>query len=456
MASRSPSPQTGRTSEGRGDELESPPPSRSAEKDEHPHPATSARDEAAIAKSSEHKSHHHSRSKKHSNFHSRRHSTASSNSPPQHRRHRDHKRSPHDERKRSRSRSPSPPATQGGGRRTHSKKSRSRSPSPPATQGGGRRTHSKRSRSRSPSPPATQGGGRRTHSKRSRSRSPSPPATQGGGRRTHSKRSRSRSPPPGGGGSSSQRRRDRHSRSHSRSPSPGSRHRRDHSRRSPPSHGGKRPRDYRQHGWHRGGGYRGYHKKDRTSTPVLSTTPTVIGKDSSSQQPSFAPPRIHTEPDPNAVKLTPEQKLERALSAAQVVRMKMSQPSIPSFSTTPPAPSVPLGGPLLKIPPTAPLAQKKKLVWNKKSTAANQWESVSLGEEGEAQAKFRRLMGMGKGGPSSAEQSAVEPQGAGSSEMKEKHEKLKKDLEQQYEASRYMTHLAKGSGLGFGFSSGPS
>ena len=183
----------------------------------------------------------------------------------------------------------------------------------------------------------------------------------------------------------------------------------------------------------------------------MSSKPAVGGRDSSqSQQPLFAPPAVHREPDPNAEKLTPEEKLERAMAAAQAVRSKVSQPSVSSLSTTPSTVN-----PLLKTTPA--LAQKKKLMWNKKSPSASQWEGVTLGEEGdsEAQEKFRRLMGMGKGASSSTSQSTKPPgEVSGQSEtMREKHEKLRRDLEQQYEASRYMTHLAKGSGLGFGFSS---
>lgn len=102
--------------------------------------------------------------------------------------------------------------------------------------------------------------------------------------------------------------------------------------------------------------------------------------------------------------------------------------------------------------------QKKKLLWNKKSSD-NKWEGVSFGEEGddEAQAKFRRLMGMKKT-PSTQASSSASAQAVSSdgSKMKEKHEKLFQDLQQQYETSRFMTHLARGSGLGYGTSSFPS
>ena len=193
------------------------------------------------------------------------------------------------------------------------------------------------------------------------------------------------------------------------------------------------------------------------STPVVSSTPIAPGNKDSSQSlhPLFALPLVHREPDPNAEKLTPEAKLERALAAAQAVRNKMPQPLVSTLSATPSTVAV-SNNPLLKAPI---LPQKKKLVWNKKVSSPSQWEGVSLGEEGEgnseAQAKFRRLMGIGKGASSSTSQPTESPP-SGQNEMKEKHEKLRRDLEQQYEASRYMTHLAKGSGLGFGFSSSSS
>ena len=412
MASRSPSPQPRKKAEGvetRGRRDSSPTSLRSdAESSQRRREegggdlATSARDQHASARdepntrseSSRHsKSHHHSHSRRHSESrkHSSRRSRSRSKSPA--RKHRRSSRSPqHDEEE-----------------RYGKSRSKSRSLSPAHV---GRRPHSKSSPSRSPS--------RRKRERRSRSKSNSPSRHR---REQHLQRSRSRSPPPSG--------------------------RRGH---------------YRQHGWHggyhRGRGGGGYHKRDRTSTPVVSSTPTV-GKDSSThQQPSFTPQLVHMEPDPNAEKLTPEQKLERALSAAQAVRNKIPQPSnSPLLSNPPTAPTAApqsVVAPLAKAP--AALTQKKKLVWGKKGSSANQWEGVSLGEEGDnsdAQAKFRRLMGMGKNtAPSSDTQSeSKQAAGTGSSEMKEKHEKLRKDLEQQYEASRYMTHLARGSGLGFGFSS---
>ena len=73
--------------------------------------------------------------------------------------------------------------------------------------------------------------------------------------------------------------------------------------------------------------------------------------------------------------------------------------------------------------------------------------------EGEgAQSKFRRLMGMGKK-TSSLDTSSDTAAVTEGSKMKEKHGKLLDDLQQQYETSRFMTHLARGVGLGYGTSS---
>lgn len=64
---------------------------------------------------------------------------------------------------------------------------------------------------------------------------------------------------------------------------------------------------------------------------------------------------------------------------------------------------------------------------------------MSLGDEA-AQSKFRRLMGIK--GDNTAEGQKQEGKAADGT--------LLKNLESQYETSRYMTHLAKGAGLGFG------
>ena len=458
MSSRSPSPESSRRDDHQGrlssSGRESPPREDRAEQQQN-EPGVGS-DVTSTSAHYSPSSQQHSRTKEGSSHHHKSHS--------RYRKHSDSSSSHHSRRH------------SGASRRSHSQ---SRSP-PPDVPSSGRRHHehaSIRSRSRSRSPQDQSGSSRRS---RSRSRSDSPP--EHGSRRTHSRRSRSKSPLASA--SSSQKRREhgsRRSHSRSRSRSPLSRHnRRDHSRWSrsrsrsppppPPSSGyGKRFHKPYHHrgGWQRGGGYRGrgggYHKaRDRTSTPVVSSTPVLApgSKESlQSQTPLFAPPLVHREPDPNAGKLTPEEKLERALAAAQAVRNKMPQLLVSTLSATPS--TVPVSSnPLLKAPV---VPQKKKLVWNKKSSS-NPWEGVSLGEESEGnsetQAKFRRLMGMGKGesampSSSSAAQPTQSPV-SGQSEMKEKHEKLLKDLEQQYEASRYMTHLARGSGLGFGFSSNAS
>lgn len=307
-----------------------------------------------------------------------------------------------------------------------------------------------RSRSRSPKVRRDQSGSSRRSRSRSRSRSESPHHSR------HAKKSRSRSPPP------LHRRRDRHSRSRSKSPS----HRREYSRRSrsrsrsPGYSKSSRGYDYKQYGsWHSRGNRRGFHDRNfhkrnyKTSTPIAkepcrgdTTTPTVAS--SSSVQPADST----SEETTGLEKLTPEQKLERALLAAQALKPKISvpQPSISALSATAASAAV---NPLLRNP--AAVAQKKKLVWNKKSSSSN-WDGVSLGEDGDeqAQAKFRRLMGMGKSQSSqpSSQQTPTATMSEGN-ELKEKHEKLRRDLEQQYETSRYMTHLARGTGLGFGFSS---
>lgn len=56
-----------------------------------------------------------------------------------------------------------------------------------------------------------------------------------------------------------------------------------------------------------------------------------------------------------------------------------------------------------------------------------------------AQSKFRRLMGI-----KSSTTEGVKPEGTAADST------VLKNLESQYETSRYMTHLAKGVGLGFG------
>ena len=149
--------------------------------------------------------------------------------------------------------------------------------------------------------------------------------------------------------------------------------------------------------------------------------------------------------------LTPEQKLERALQAAQALNPKLSARQLstgPVLTTTAGLATATAG-----IPLRNPAVLKKKLIWNKKSSGSK-WEGVSFEGEGgdEAQSKFRRLMGMGKKTSSSDASSDTAAVTEGS-KMKEKHGKLLDDLQQQYETSRFMTHLARGVGLGYGTSS---
>ena len=361
---------------------------------------------------------------------SRKHSDSSSHSRKYSRRSRTRSRSPNParmhERRRSRSRSKSPqrdPKDQLYSSRRS--RSRSRSESPPR----GRRSRKSRS------PPSYKRHPYTTRRSRSRSKSPSH------NRRKVSRRSHSRSKSP------SHSRRDHYRRSRSRS-------------RSPTYGKGYRPHDYKHRSQYssnwRGRGFQDkrYHKDGpkyhSASTPIANVpaTPTVP---LSASQPNMPPSSVPTASTALSEKLTPEQKLERALVAAQALNPKMSAPqsSISALSMTAASAAT---NPLLKNPP---VTHKKKLMWgSKKSSSGSAWEGVTLGEETDegAQAKFRRLMGMGKA--SFSQPSSQSP--AASSEgntLKEQHEKLRKDLEQQYESSRYMTHLARGSGLGFGFSS---
>lgn len=84
--------------------------------------------------------------------------------------------------------------------------------------------------------------------------------------------------------------------------------------------------------------------------------------------------------------LTPEEKLEQALAAAQALA-----PKLPTY----------LNPGAMNPRKYQTLQEKKKLLWNKKTheeKSTNKWESVSFGgDDGDkAQAKFRRLMGIGK------------------------------------------------------------
>lgn len=333
--------------------------------------------------------------------------------------------------------------------RKHYKRSRSRSKSP-------HRRHesstSRRSRSRSKSPGGRQGHYSSTRKSRSRSRSESPSHN----RRTYSTRPHSRSPPV-------HKRRDYAKSSHrsrSRSKSP-SEYRRDsgsgkqaRSRsRSPIYNKRFGNRDYKPRSYfrnRRGGSDKSFRGRRETAQYYRTCTTPIAKLPQESTAASPNKPAVHGVPtSAEDLGLTPEQKLERALQAAQALNPKLSAPPpVSLLSST----SASVG---LNTLASSPLAlQKKKLLWNKKSSD-NKWEGVSFGEEGddEAQAKFRRLMGMGKN-PSTQASSKASAQAVSSdgSKMKEKHEKLLKDLEQQYETSRFMTHLARGSGLGYGTS----
>ena len=349
-----------------------------------------------------------------------------------------------------------------------SRRSRSRSKSPASSRRQEHTTHSgpRRSRSRSKTPPPNR---RREHSRRSRSRSRSESPSKN--RRVPSKKSPSNSPP-------SHRRRDYSRRSRSRSKSP------PHTRRAYHSSSSRRSRsrsptysrrsgtqDYKSHRHYgsRRGFSDGYFYKGKETAQYYRARGTPIAKEpssgdtSNSNAPSFGnksttslpsgpasvPPQVPADSE-KLENLTPEQKLERALMAAQALNPKMNtpQPSISTLSATAANAAV---NPLLKNPAAA--VQKKKLMWNKKSSSGNKWEGVSLGDDGdeEVQAKFRRLMGI-KDAPSSQASSQTAATSSDGNMLKEKHEKLRKDLEQQYESSRYMTHLARGSGLGYGTS----
>ena len=77
-----------------------------------------------------------------------------------------------------------------------------------------------------------------------------------------------------------------------------------------------------------------------------------------------------------------------------------------------------------------------------KERSWNNWESASF-DEGDQGDKFRRLMGIKATPPST---------GDNDSKQQQKNAKLLQDLEVQYETSRFMTHKARGVGLGYGMS----
>lgn len=345
--------------------------------------------------------------------------------------HSSHSRSSRKHHKRSRSRSKSPHRRHEPGKPS-SRRSRTRSKSPGVRQGHSSSTRKSRSRSRSESPPHN----RRTHATRPHSRSPPVHKRREHTRSSHKSRSRSKSP--------SQSRRDSGSAKQARSRS-----------RSPVYNKRFGNRDYKPHGYsgnRRGGSDKPFRGRQetaqyyRTGATPIAKLPSETNTTTTSNKPATP-----SAPSAEDLGLTPEQKLERALQAAQALNPKLSAPG-PSVSVLS-SMSASVG---LNTYGGSPAAlQKKKLLWNKKS-ADNKWEGVSFGEEGddEAQAKFRRLMGMKKP-PSTQASSNVSAQAVSSdgSKMKEKHEKLFKDLQQQYETSRFMTHLARGSGLGYGTSS---
>lgn len=331
--------------------------------------------------------------------------------------------------KRSRSRSKSPH------RRQHepsgSRRSRTRSKSPGVRQGHFSSTRKSRSRSRSESPSHN----RRTHATRPHSRSPPVHRRREHTRSSHKSRSRSKSP--------SQCRRDSGSAKQARSRS-----------RSPVYNKRFGNRDYKPHtysGNKRGGSDKPFRGRQETAQYYRTGATPIAKLPKESNTTAAKPATLSASSSAEDLGLTPEQKLEKALQAAQALNPKLSAPG-PSVSVLS-SMSASAG---LNTLASSPLAlQKKKLLWNKKSSD-NKWEGVSFGEEGddEAQAKFRRLMGMKKT-PSTLASSNASAQAASSdgTKMKEKHEKLFKDLQQQYETSRFMTHLARGSGLGYGTSS---
>lgn len=64
-------------------------------------------------------------------------------------------------------------------------------------------------------------------------------------------------------------------------------------------------------------------------------------------------------------------------------------------------------------------------------------------QQGQAQSKFRRMMGIKSTTESKEGLKAAE-------KMKEENTHLLDELEKQYEISRFKTHMAKGLGLGYG------
>ena len=84
------------------------------------------------------------------------------------------------------------------------------------------------------------------------------------------------------------------------------------------------------------------------------------------------------------------------------------------------------------------------LCFVQKERSWNNWESASFDDGGQGD-KFRKLMGI-KATPSSSSSAGDD------SKQQQKNAKLLQDLEVQYETSRFMTHKARGVGLGYGMS----
>lgn len=92
------------------------------------------------------------------------------------------------------------------------------------------------------------------------------------------------------------------------------------------------------------------------------------------------------------------------------------------------------------------MKEKRKRLWQSKREATkahstSHWENVTFTDDDDGtQAKFRRLMGMSSTSSSTDSDKSHESNNS----------RTLKKLEQQYESSRYLTHVARGVGLGFG------
>lgn len=91
-----------------------------------------------------------------------------------------------------------------------------------------------------------------------------------------------------------------------------------------------------------------------------------------------------------------------------------------------------------------------------KAHSTSHWENVTFTDDDDGtQAKFRRLMGMSMLTTKDLTTKKIFLGSTSSSTDSDKsHEsnnsRTLKKLEQQYESSRYLTHVARGVGLGFG------